>query len=610
MAPTPATKTFPRPANCVLVDGQQSVPPFLRMPWSVRARIYKWSGILANPSGPTFINLNNQLPLPTDLPCSREARHHISTSHRLLLTCRTTYAEVSGSVYAMNFFYIRFSDRNSLGSLRNLTPTSMNALRLLTIHLNVVSCELGFRCDHSLEPWQTVRCSTTPDKPLSLKEIRVQTILQEWRRTCHECIRPFLITTDARLHLNFICDVADTATGQMAVQPLLDSPALLLAGCSIRLCHKRNSDLQELAEQVVAATTGSRRVCMKQGSTPFRYQDLPTEIQQKILGYTDLVTPFNEVEWNPFDGMYCRFGVNTWQYKRPREQHGRLTKLGKYSRMDELPYPKCSDHFYPAGCFCRSYHAVSSSVHSCTCWAPPSSLFLVSRLMTENARRVFYTSNKFVIVRHGEASRTVNKSDPQLPVSVWLNRVISEEALQYLRFLQIVLPPYGEDQPCKYCPSQSTEWLEWVSTLQRIAPKLDLPKLTIYVYFVAYRPGEPSFRAPQYRKQMTHDQSYAIQKCYVDIISPLKRLGLSGLRAFFTHLPNPARFSDCWNGGVPNAARFSDKYRDKFDLPELEQELETIVMGDGYDALAAGKIEREESHWLRVSALIDDRIRS
>ena len=47
------------------------------------------------------------------------------------------------------------------------------------------------------------------------------------------------------------------------------------------------------------------------------------------------------------------------------------------------------------GCFCRRFHAVSSSM--CHCWSPPRSLFLVCRDILNDARKIFFSKNRFII---------------------------------------------------------------------------------------------------------------------------------------------------------------------------------------------------------------------
>jgi hypothetical protein len=99
-----------------------------------------------------------------------------------------------------------------------------------------------------------------------------------------------------KLKLYLVCDSADIqSTGDIA-GPLLQLPPL--KDCTIRFgrihCRSYSKETKRQFQQLAANTaiwlTGRLNV------QPFRFLDLPQEIQLKILGFTDLVTPY-DIQW-------------------------------------------------------------------------------------------------------------------------------------------------------------------------------------------------------------------------------------------------------------------------------------------------------------------------
>lgn len=416
-------------------------------------------------------------------------------------------------------------------------------------------------------------------------------MLDDWHDAWTKHIRPNLISP-ARLHLSFVCDVADNETGVKVVQPFLAEPEPVLAQCSIRLSHRWDLELQRLAERAVAATTEydgpPRNLPGGKTLSSFRFLDLPTEIRHHILAYTELVTPFHEVEWNPSHGMYFRYKMTAdITNPNPHSIHGSYGASNGLWRISETPYLACWEFSYPSGCFCSAHHAAYSTVHRCTCWAPPTPIFLASRAVREDALQIFFSRNRFVVApTGGETRKAVSTSPTRLPISMFLTEVIPKEALRFLRFLEIVFPAFGELEPCAFCPSESLEWHDWIQTLESVKDKLDLPKLTIRAHFAWWLPagGVGGFAsAPPYRAHMTEAQSQAIQQSYSDTLTPLRTL--RGLSRFFAHLPDPTE----WVEGPGRG--------DEGGMPVLEQKIERMVMSDEYDSAAAGKAHQTWSRW-------------
>jgi hypothetical protein len=126
-------------------------------------------------------------------------------------------------------------------------------------------------------------------------------------------------------------------------------------------------------------------------------------------------------------------------------------------------------------------------VFRCDCWAPPTSLFLLNREMRQDALQVFYGQNRFVVTPTGGFTWTGLDNPPtRLPISVFLSSVVPQDALHYLRLLEMIFPPFGVDEPSMYCSAQRSQWQGWADTLEKVQEHLDLQKLTIRAYFAQY----------------------------------------------------------------------------------------------------------------------------
>lgn len=426
-------------------------------------------------------------------------------------------------------------------------------------------------------------------------------MLREWHRTWDECIRPNLLLS-GRLKLNFVCDAADFETGLTAAQPFLAaSQKPFLAGCSVRLSHRPDADLRKLAERAVAASTGESQPITNNMENnvqaPFRFLDLPAELRLQILSYTDLVTPFGEIEWDVSRGFYIRYWrEGGYRSCDPINAHGHYGTLNPSWREEPTPYLACWESSDSSGCYCAAYHAAHSSIRRCMCWAPPTQLVLVSRQMREDALRTFYGQNRFIVVPTGGVMRdAVSASPARLPAAVFLERGVPHDAFRFLRHLEIVFPAFGQEEPCAYCPLESAEWHDWNRTLESVKDKLDVSKLTLRVWFAWWYPGIPR-NYSLYRRHLDEVQSEEIIKSYLATIKPLEKL--RGLRQFFAHLPNPLDLSIARKKGA------------SLMMPTLEQEVERRVMGNHYDSEALGKWEAAPSRWLVVHERLDEIIRN
>ena len=353
-----------------------------------------------------------------------------------------------------------------------------------------------------------------------------------------------------------MCDVADLETGHVTVRPLTEMPSPRLLDCSIRLSHRPTPSLMKLAQETVAMTVakpdGLASVTdVAAPRSPFRFTDLPPELRYHILTYTDLVTPYKEVEWNADHGFYYRqvfAGPRGNLY--PHLLHG-LSSTGytedylrtvEYERGPAPRYISCWESSFPHGCFCRAFHAAYSSSIRCNCWAPPKSIFRVSRSIRDDALYLFYSHNRFIVAPAGGKTWEAVASAPnKIPPSIFLGEVVPQDALRFLRYLEVVFPPFGEGEPCEYCPRGSPQFLDWEQTLKQVEPYLNLSKLTICIYFAEWQPHRDPYARNKYRDNMTNEQSRDVCMSYLYAVGPLRQL--NGLGRFFAHFAWPKEWA-------------------------------------------------------------------
>ena len=539
---------------------------FLCLPPAVRLQIYHQAGLVEN------INIDlNQRP-GTDAwpwPCADDFHF----TFNLLLTCRTIYTEASSIVYKSNRFFIRYRDSQNLQALRNLTPNSLSSLAYLTVHLNIASCAISEPCVNFNFPTPEVRARHRYDKPLRSSSRSSQAKILEWQSTARYVIahvQPF------NLQIHLVCDVEDLEAAALAMKPLSSTQTLL--NCALRLCRQPDPLILDLARKTATRAMGR---CLDQIESPFRFMDLPTELRCQALEYTDLVTPLCEVEWNPEKGYYLRY--SPWRYGGSWDYNSDMHRA--------LRYRNCWLRSN-IGCFCSRSHAAFSS--KCHCWSPPTSLFFVCRALLEDAQYIFFTRNRFVITPSAGCNHPAEKTPNRLELSAFLTDVVPFNALRFLRFLEVVIPPFEDD----YLRPHEPAYQDWLQTIHRIREQLCLPVLTVRVYMADYLPREEEIN-PSFRAQMTKEQAMTIFKMYARTLWPLSQL--RGLRRLFVHLAWPFT----WTRAGRQRCRHDWEFV-QTQIKDAGQRMERFVMGDGYDSSSLGKEELVNSQWLEEALGVDE----
>lgn len=559
-------------------------PNLLGLPPSLRQRIYDHLKGLFAPTAEEILQ-RPSIEYCYDLGRYNKGenglKYDCSDFYGLLLSCRKLYSETSQILYSTNRFSIRYSTKQSLDPLRNLTPASLAALSHLRIVLAEGSCHDA--ADH-VESSTTGCCLESQglqndthscqylrhnhDEPL---EVQNPQLVFEWCTTV-ACL--LASVTANQLHLAVICDVDPSDEGVQWARSLMAPLSLLpkLKNCSIRLCKKRDARLQELAHQTVMQTrrllpynppmkgnTKSKTNDLKVSTRPLLLS-LPLEVRLMILEYTDLITPWAEVEWNTQGG-----------FRASRYYCDNLEFLGAtcpVTRHHGCQFLRCSET-YPEprpGCFCRLQHSAFSSARAgaCRCWESPLPLFLVCKSIYKDAQAVFYSGNHFIVrerYSYPEHIRWVEESSGGFAPTVFLRTVVPDDCLRYLRFLEIVLPIY--DQHHQWQEMKNLHMQLWLDTLEWANHKLNLNGLAIRL--VAAEDWEPFPRS--------HSEILQILDRFGIMTLAFSACGYGEeLQAFWAQPPSPLQA--IWVGNPDMADEMSAVLKQK-----VKSLMESMVLG-------------------------------
>jgi hypothetical protein len=169
--------------------------------------------------------------------------------------------------------------------------------------------------------------------------------------------------------------------------------------------------------------------------------------------------------------------------------------------------------------------------HKCICWSPPTSLFLVCRALQADVQAVFFMRNRFVITPSNGCTRVAECTPSRLEASIFLTRTVPPNALRFLRFLELVFPPFDED----YLRLDEPAYQDWLQTIDYVGDKLCLPTLTLRIYMADHDPC--GYDVTSSRMNMTKQQALTILSMWVRTFRPLSKL--NEMKCFFVHLAWP-----------------------------------------------------------------------
>lgn len=316
----------------------------------------------------------------------------------------------------------------SLDTLLSPSVDLFRWLKRLDLYLEMTSDHTGL-CDANC-----MSCLTVSDfHPVTLpacerRSTKMVDFIPTWSRFW-DCLAHSACSHE--LELKLMCDVPDARAARTILQPL---QSVRLAKCAIRLQSHPNAELKSVARHTVLHVTRSG---LETGSH-FRFLDLPPELRRHVLSFTDLITPEQEISWQPTSF---------------RLHDSNIRRMG---------------HTWTANRLCSQVYA---AFPLCECWEPPTPMFLVCRAMLQDARAVFYSSNRFIILKQGYRDGESGCTNG-LEATVFL-RTTHPDALRYLRDLEIVFQPTGYSSPTIE-PHILEEWKDSISYAGQYLRKLKL----------------------------------------------------------------------------------------------------------------------------------------
>lgn len=555
-------------------------PPILRLPRALRRQIYS--------------HLHDALGRePCHLHLHGGNGKAVLVIPALLLSCRRIYDEVSEVLYSTNYFDIKCEGAGSLQQIRNLSDRSLSLLTELKIVLNEESChhESCDRCCDEYEYRHPEGCCAQRwhDQALRPSEYSANNLLGDWRLAAAYIWRR---VEPRKLNLSFVCDfdLQDPRTftaARLATAPLMNlSP---LRGCHIRLCRTRQNELEQIAQNSVLRACGivgqeqptvnSKNATVDSGSMLMR---LPRELRFRILEYTDLITPWKEIEWQQQHKRYL--GGHRWCGDSQLEcglggHYACQFKRCWTGFMPRVDWPRPEDPRPRVGCFCRVRHAAFS--FNCRCWAPPTDLFLVCRALCKDAQATFFSGNRFVVWDYNpplpwETHGTGDYPDKRFAVVEFLKTVVPVDSVYQIRSLSLAMSTYARDA----WPWEGSRTLnEWKDTVQFMKENMNMEGLTLHLYLSDHS-GPNIAQGPE---GITKSQVLEVLQGHYRVLAPMAGLGDEGLKAFDVCIWLPyevwwAWDSDRWETGEPGHPYDVRARKERL----LRESAERLVMGSRY----------------------------
>ncbi|KAF2431377.1 hypothetical protein EJ08DRAFT_678404 [Tothia fuscella] len=256
----------------------------------------------------------------------------------------------------------------------------------------------------------------------------------------------------------------------------------------------------------------------------FRFLDLPVEIKLHLLKYTDLITPNLEIEWCPEKGFAVEYAMAPCHFS---EEWIVCTPHSHYTSNSDAAKPT------PA-----------------LIMRPPS----------------------------------VVADTPLTPPPVI---VIPRSVIHFLRFIEIVFPPFEKD----YLLTLEPAYQQWLQTVASMENELHLAKVTLRVYMADLNICAQDQRLPDYYHRIAEERGIILERMHERVIQPLTEL--KGLSKFFVHSVWPfARVEALtrWHQADPKFVAVNKNMGDKY---------EKLVMGASYNSVLMN--EPPISQWLTLT---------
>lgn len=481
---------------------------FLSLPFPVRRRIYLEAGVPHR----YYCDLDFEFHVDSVAASTFSRKSNLPST--LLRVSRTVHEDVQTILYSENTF-VSSIDRGlhtsmNLQPLRNLSPRAISLLTHLRLTANFITCDHKGGCRHThgkeQKPPLVLDCCSRGNIEL----------YREWQYTIRYLAMHF---TPARLRLDIDLEgLRSPEAIRLCLEPFLQVPELV--ACPIKLPSRSSSEAVDLARVTIARVTRSESAA----SAFPRFLELPLELQTYILEYTGLVTPFREVECQPhkYHGLDLKYRIRSGLRDFGDEVHSEGCDQCMHHVCRWRP-PDCADYY-----FCRRYGVQNPQ---CRCWFPPTDLFLVSRGIKETAQKIFFSSNRFIVLPRRDTNYRQHICFERLHMTSFLRRVKRLGALRCLRRVEFALPVFQKDHYL-FAPFAFSDWADTVEETRML---LDLPNLSITLYVAAIG------LAMQPRGVIDRQRLDFMTERYHWFLRPLSQL--AGLKDFFVYVKTETPFA-------------------------------------------------------------------
>jgi hypothetical protein len=252
-------------------------------------------------------------------------------------------------------------------------------------------------------------------------------------------------------------------------------------------------------------------------------------------------------------------------------------------------------------------------------------LFLTCHALSEDARFIFFSLNRFVISdtlasrspcvafdvlktiklpehdRYWESPEWLQAQPPRsypaerFAASQFLREVVPADCLGYLRFLEFVFPPYNHN--C-WPPHGHPALQDWAETIDWVKNKINTPGITLRLTMAGTVSSRPDY--PDDRKTLTQAQGDEVLAGYDRILEPLARLGgKDGLTRFYADFAWPWKWTEWARDSRRDIANYEaarEWMKSKEDV--FNERAERFILGDRYERLSSSEGGREERPWM------------
>lgn len=561
----------------------------LDLPKHIRRRIYLHCGLAVH---------QKVLLTPRGRPSNPYAQYY-PTDFQLFYTCKTTRDEATAIFFSENHFVVPYSHIDKgLKYLQQLPPKAISKLSWLCVHLHVEPTQDSW--PDLVEDYYDSFFETWSPTPLSRDRVR------SWREVAGHLMRHSLPGT---LNLHLACHSLDEVVIAAILQPLTKHPGVL-KDFDFHLNTKVNLDKipSALTRDIALPVTfkEQRQICTK----PFRYLDLPTEIQERILANTDLVTPTRELYWN-LNGKY------TYCVGETDEVHCNSNVHKGLEPQYCLPFRCRIESRVPCHKHRHGYGICSQ------CWTPPQSVMLTNRTIREHAIRVLWRYNRVVIYPWVGYDYAIEEPSTEKQLLQFYRFITTAQPflLRNLRNLELFLPNIAFNDPLETTSSDeptipSTVADHWQSAITQLRDCADVERLTVTVNMMvddAVRGQHNHSRAPSFYGRGPKSKQVLLLSLenHIRCLHPLQLL--RHMKRFYVRLEplytvarnSQTEYFDLSYENLSDVDENKATQSILHNLRRAEALLEKSVMGEDYDSELLGKGQETPSSWIKTYVTLE-----